>query len=205
MEKLTFCADKLIGRAKGIEKFLLQLNSPAVIEQVEASYNSYFRSLEDLEDPEEDLMQWMDGDGDLGVAEMKGLSRDELMAQLGLPVSPDWTFPFFNSFISDLGSLPDEVNDFDSYKAPDDEQKALAERNLRRLEPRWHQIVGIAAIVRRVFEGRNVILADGVGVGKTLVCMGLMAYLRHLKIVDPKGEKRPKIGKSHKSANSGGG
>ena len=61
------------------------------------------------------------------------------------------------------------------------------------LKPMWHQLVGVAAMVRRFFDGKNVILADGVGVGKTMECFMVMCYLRYLHGLKEK-EVRPPIG-----------
>lgn len=110
---------------------------------------------------------------------MRERSTEELQALLGIQ---NGTFPFFNSVIHDLGMWPDEIEDFESKNKIEDETELL-KHGLRNLRPRWHQYVGLAACVKRFFDRKNVILADGVGVGKTMQCLMIMAYLRHLRVV----------------------
>ncbi|KAH8114058.1 P-loop containing nucleoside triphosphate hydrolase protein [Phellopilus nigrolimitatus] len=92
-------------------------------------------------------------------------------------------FPFFNPYISDLGLLPRDIPGYYSFTL-EDEDRALKEEMLRPLEPRWHQYVGLAAMAKHFFNGENVVLADGVGVGKTLQCFMVMSYLRHMKVTE---------------------
>ncbi|KAG2359170.1 P-loop containing nucleoside triphosphate hydrolase protein [Suillus spraguei] len=49
------------------------------------------------------------------------------------------------------------------------------------LAPRWHQLVGILRLIDRVLDGRPVMLMDGVGVGKTMQAVGLIACLAHYR------------------------
>ena len=66
---------------------------------------------------------------------------------------------------------------------------------MRPLQPRWHQWVGLAAMVERFFSGSNVLLADGVGVGKTMQAFMVMAYMRYLRVLSEGNEpSRPDLG-----------
>lgn len=52
-----------------------------------------------------------------------------------------------------------------------------------RCELRWHQLVGIVEGVKGAFAGRNILLMDQVGLGKTLQIAGivaLLAFCRHM-------------------------
>ncbi|KAG2354761.1 hypothetical protein BDR07DRAFT_1305104, partial [Suillus spraguei] len=49
------------------------------------------------------------------------------------------------------------------------------------LAPQWHQLVGILRLIDRALDGRPVMLMDGVGVGKTMQAVGLIACLAHYR------------------------
>ncbi|KAG2365352.1 P-loop containing nucleoside triphosphate hydrolase protein [Suillus spraguei] len=105
-----------------------------------------------------------------GVEEYAKFSVDDLWQQLGLQQSKQ--LPFFqahsdpNGVISPWSEagqawLDDPLND-----APV-------------LAPRWHQLVGILKMVDRALLGEPVMLMDGVGIGKTMQAVGVIACLAH--------------------------
>lgn len=113
------------------------------------------------------VMDIFDSKGDLGVGQFANLSVETLKRLLG--IKNDQPFPFLVETLSDLGV------------ATGDKEKS-SEEFVQPFEPRWHQFVGVCAIVQRMYKGENVLLADGVGVGKTLQALMLIAYLRYLRI-----------------------
>ncbi|KAG2150754.1 uncharacterized protein EDB93DRAFT_1103448 [Suillus bovinus] len=59
------------------------------------------------------------------------------------------------------------------------------------LSPWWHQLVGILRLIDRFLDGKPVMLMDGVGVGKTMQAVGLIACLAHYKEHYRKHKKFP--------------
>lgn len=184
---------------KGLTELLASLLSPEEIFELEDEYAETFHGENDdaseevIGDISAEEAEWADAQGDLGVSEFTNKSIDDIKKMLSLP---EGDFPFFNRIISDLGALPSQIPGFEelnSNEGPEKEKaEALEAKNLRILSPRWHQYVGLAASVKRFFQGLNVILADGVGVGKTMQSFMMMAYLRHLVVTKAKA---PPIGK----------
>jgi SNF2 family DNA or RNA helicase len=173
-----------------LAKLLSELNHPEMIARLEYEYNISFSVemtlIQDLQSM--GSQEWLDADGDLGVSDFKDKSIDELRRLLGLQSERDQpAFPMFNEFVADAGLERDPHLNDDVLRTKTDEE--LREFSMIRTRPRWHQYVGLVAMVKRFFDGQNVILADDVGVGKTLQCMMVMAYLRHLKVM--KAEKPP--------------
>lgn len=124
----------------------------------------------------DDEGKWLDKAGDLGVAEFHNLTVDQIKSWLALTTKD---FPFLNKIYSEHGDWPVQIKNF--YKLNDEPvEEELRRRHLAYLEPAWHQYVGLAACVMRFFRGLNGMMADGVGVGKTLQCFLIMNYLRHL-------------------------
>jgi hypothetical protein len=111
-----------------------------------------------------DMSDWKSG-----VEEYDKRSEDELWEDLGLP---EKKLPFFQT-----RSDPDAVVDPWS----EDGQQWLDNpaSPAQNLTPRWHQLVGILRLIDRVLDGRPVMLMDGVGVGKTMQAVGLIACLAH--------------------------
>jgi len=164
------------------------LNDPEVIRRLELEFYSTFKELSlDMDTIEnrdnEGGLNWLDEDGDVGVTEWKDKTVDDIRAQLGLPSEEDMPdFPFLNRHYSPVGKdLVNDASDFPGYDPKNTTDEEAESMGLLRLKPHWHQWVGLAAMVSRGFEGKNVILADGVGVGKTLQCFMLIAYLRFLE------------------------
>lgn len=115
----------------------------------------------DLETPI-DINNWKEGVEALGK-----YSEEQLWKLLGLS---DQRIPFFQ-----------EWTDPDAQISPWSEEgrKWLEDPASPRqqLHPRWHQLVGIFRMLERAFEGKPVLLMDGVGLGKTLQVLGAIACL----------------------------
>lgn len=183
-----------VGRASGLEWILEAMKNLEDILELERAYEESFAAEESLETVIEevgDSQAWLNKDGDHGVGEFKALNVAQIRNLLGLPSN---RMPFFNHVIHDLGTWPEDIIGFEEVKNLEDEKK-LKEVRLHHLEPKWHQYVGLAACVKRFFNNENIILADGVGVGKTMQCMMIMAYLCHLKVTKA---KLPPIGELHR-------
>ena len=165
------------------------MNDPDLIADLEDVYAEVFNDiLEDADDSNDaELMESMDAHGELGVAEFTGMSVEQLRKQLmvDLPGMQN-SFPFFNEWVSDLGKLPSEIEGFENISGDDVEAAENHPDKLRALQPQWHQLVGLSAIIKRFYSGSNVLLADGVGVGKTMECFMAMAFLRHQRIMQSK-------------------
>ncbi|KAG1792547.1 P-loop containing nucleoside triphosphate hydrolase protein [Suillus variegatus] len=106
-----------------------------------------------------------------GVEEYDKCSEDDLWEYLGLP---EKRLPFFQT-----RSDPDAAIDPWSEEGQRwlDDPTSLAQS----LTPRWHQLVGILRLIDRFLDGKPVMLMDGVGVGKTMQAVGLIACLAHYK------------------------
>lgn len=160
------------------------------IAALEEEYRSVFQ-LEDLtDDPrDESFDRFLDAFGDLGVAQYAHMKPKEIYDRLGIPsfYTPDSTpltrapsFPFLNKIISTIGQIGEDIPDFTKLNSYQDGIPLPESRSteLNEIRVRWHQLVGVSAIVDRCVEGHNVLLADSVGLGKTLICFMTMAYLR---------------------------
>ncbi|KAL5476645.1 hypothetical protein ACEPAI_2831 [Sanghuangporus weigelae] len=186
----------LTGRAVKIRDLLKSMISLEDIEEMERVYAETFKEEEDLPALEQPVdVEWFEKGGDIGVAEFREKTLREIREFLGLAeLDEDAPFPFLNKIIHDSGLRPDEITRFDEWNEVKDAHE-LAKNLMRPFRPRWHQYVGLAAAVKRFFEGKNALLADGVGVGKTLECFMMMCFLRHLRIAQAKndGETQPKL------------
>ncbi|KAL5476548.1 hypothetical protein ACEPAI_3228 [Sanghuangporus weigelae] len=186
----------LTGRAVKIRDLLKSMISLEDIEEMERVYAETFKEEEDIPALEQPVdVEWFEKGGDIGVAEFREKSLREIRELLGLAELDEGApFPFLNKIIHDSGLRPDEIDRFDEWNEVKDADK-LAKNLMRPFRPRWHQYVGLAAAIKRFFEGKNVLLADGVGVGKTLECFMMMCFLRHLRIAQAKydGETQTKL------------
>src|SRR6201999_4277321 len=120
---------------------------------------------------EEDLL-------DRGVGRFKASSSEDLSILLGFPYNrpPSWAQvrhidPIYNTW--DHPQMFEEVYSGNNL-LPEFAEAALL----------WHQLVGIASMVDKIFfksavtHVPGIILADAVGVGKTAQMMGLIAFLQ---------------------------
>ena len=176
------------------------LRSSKLMDTLEEQYNITLGDRDSFDDPVDGLMDLIDDGNDLGVGAWKDMNMDELGDLLSIDASTHVVFPFFNVALHDYGTDPSKIDGFAKIKLPalpkrelGDEDVArhqeeleeldedLGSKHMRRLWPRWHQLVGLVAILARFFDGKNVLLADGVGVGKTMQAFMTIAYLRFLR------------------------
>ncbi|KAL5485573.1 hypothetical protein ACEPAI_6614 [Sanghuangporus weigelae] len=169
---------------KKLETLLKGIRDEKQILRVEDEYLNLFGDTTTMAEFAAELdtpVNWVDDDGDLGVEEFKSLDEEQLKALLGIPAGS--RFPFLNRWRSVSGDLPADIRDFDDLERDADltSERAQEEYNLLPVEPHWHQYVGVAAAARRFFSNRNVLFADGVGVGKTLQALMIMCLLRYYR------------------------
>ncbi|KAG1836505.1 P-loop containing nucleoside triphosphate hydrolase protein [Suillus subalutaceus] len=101
-----------------------------------------------------------------GVEEFKSMSEDNLWTVLGLP---EKRIPFFNALQDPYGNCDPWTEDGQNWlKDP---------ANGEPLALRWHQLVGLAKMVKNAFEGKPILLMDDVGLGKTIQVTALIALL----------------------------
>ena len=193
-----------MGRAKNAVQFLKLIKDADDITAIEEEYKLTFLRMDDLDDDADlALDQFLDALGDLGVGEYANSKPSDLLQLLGVKCdNPDEvdadstkepTFPFMNPLISENGVLPEDIPGYWDYTLPDDLQRAYEEHALSRLTSMWHQKVGVCAIADRCLSGRNTILADAVGFGKTFICYMTMACLRITCLSSDRSEGRPPI------------
>lgn len=188
------------AKLKGLEKVFEGMTDPELIARMEDQYAETFNDLEEEVDDESDKLavSLFEQGGDLGVVAYQNWTLLQLFKVLGLKPDDETDnppFPFFNSWVSDLGRLPTEMPGFYDIGPKDDNNPLVNEWKLRELRPLWHQYVGLTAMVKQFLNGRNVLLADGVGVGKTMQVFMTCAYMRYLRLRSDK-EKQVAIGES---------
>ena len=107
-----------------------------------------------------------DVDWEEGVEEWKGVSDTDIWNHLG---RPSRTLPYFNAFVDSTGLHDpwDHPEYFDDLTNPDIEP----------LSPRWNQLVGVIKGLTLMFEGKPLLLMDGVGFGKTLQLIAIFSIL----------------------------
>ncbi|OSC96289.1 hypothetical protein PYCCODRAFT_1348985, partial [Trametes coccinea BRFM310] len=105
-----------------------------------------------------------------GVEAYKKLTIDQMRVAFGLPTEH---FPFFNK-------KTDSTGNEDPWT--ESGRKALASPSAADLKPFWHQWVGVLKIVDNMMDGKNLMLMDQVGVGKTLQAVGTLAMYEWLRV-----------------------
>lgn len=163
-------------------RYIKVLCDETTLAETLAEYTSHFEEdyEEVLADGNSELMRMFDNGEDLGVGAYKETPTVQLQKELGMSNQPDSPFPFFNPFykagaVKYVPHIGDK--EFSSLKHPEDIERAESMDYLPFL-PRWHQYCGLVAMIARFIENKNVLLADGVGVGKTLQGLMLFAWLR---------------------------
>ncbi|KAI9061516.1 hypothetical protein FKP32DRAFT_1543162, partial [Trametes sanguinea] len=120
-----------------------------------------------------------------GVEAYKKLTIEQMRVAFGLPTEH---FPFFNK-------KTDPTGNEDPWT--DSGRKALAGANAAELKPFWHQWVGVLKIVDNMMAGKNLLLMDQVGVGKTLQAVGTITMYEWLRVnKEKRGQYPARFGKS---------
>jgi hypothetical protein len=104
-----------------------------------------------------------------GVEDFKKSSYADMCDLLGIP--RDGTIRGLNTLMAANGLSADPWSDGGKNPFFD------VPGNTAPLKPEWHQLVGIAALLQRIFTDYSVLLMDEVGLGKTLQSYGVMALL----------------------------
>ncbi|KAK7677244.1 hypothetical protein QCA50_019838 [Cerrena zonata] len=114
-----------------------------------------------------DLKDW-----ESGVEKYQTMNSEAICALLG--ISPDGTLPHFNNYIDAVGIRDPWIDDSLHNEALDDPDRKL-------LRPHWHQLVGMLKMLDSAFAGGPILLMDGVGLGKTLQVIGVIALLAYYR------------------------
>jgi SNF2 family DNA or RNA helicase len=150
-------------------------------------------------DPEEQLRPEDLGLDDLGVSAESKLSPEQLREAFGMP-NEGWFG--FNTY-QHAGTLNPWDNEGEWKKLMEDAEEQEKGKVITRFVMKWHQLVGVRAMVRLTLsagmtekerEGKGyVLLADGVGAGKTCQVIGFITLLKHLRVVTKQGLARPSV------------
>ncbi|KAH9949213.1 P-loop containing nucleoside triphosphate hydrolase protein, partial [Amylocystis lapponica] len=116
-----------------------------------------------------------------GVEEYRHLTVDDLWQYLGTPTKE---LPFFNV-------TEDQTASRDPWSTEGEAFLQTAEA--RPFGPRWHQLVGILKLVKKMLAREAVLLMDEVGVGKTMQAVGLIAMRAYYREYYAQHKKFPGI------------
>lgn len=124
--------------------------------------------------PTVNLMSVSLSDWESGVEVWEKLQAEELYRYLGL--DHEKPLPFFNKYI-------DVADSRDAWAHPSLVEADEGNKDRILLRPHWHQLVGMCKMLDCLFEGKPVLLMDGVGLGKTLQVVGVIALLAFYRTV----------------------
>lgn len=136
-----------------------------------------------------------------GTESVRNHTRSDFMNMLGVPVllnkngeiirAPDgekrYALPYMNQYL-------DKHREWTPWTHPDEFEDA--EKHLDRLEHmelRWHQSAGLLCMMRNAFDGKNMLVMDDVGYGKTLLNFALCCLLRYYAEEKERSGKYPGI------------
>jgi hypothetical protein len=105
-----------------------------------------------------------------GTEKFSQLSFKDACAALGIPETG--IIPGFNPTRAKEGRLADPWTDHAFF---------ADKENVEDLRPKWHQLIGMIAMLDRIFDGIPVLQMDEVGVGKTVQAFGVVALLAHFR------------------------
>lgn len=118
----------------------------------------------DLPTGESVELEWSEG-----TEHYKDYTMQDAQNALGIP---DGDMPSFNKFLDPKG---EKTYWKDKAWFEDDANPKLA------CAPRWHQLVGILALIDSAFNGKNILLMDEVGLGKTMQVAGAIAIITYFR------------------------
>lgn len=156
-----------------------------MIEKLEADYREEFENTPDEDFTFNELAGEnnpsapLDVDEHLGMRGYQNKTTAEYLKLLRLPSGP---FPFTCPWLGPGGKPAMMFPEYDVNKSDEE----LIKMGFTKIYPHWHQLGSTVAIIDRMVKKENVILADGTGVGKTFECLLLIAYLRHLVVLQEK-------------------
>lgn len=117
----------------------------------------------DADEDDEDVLPY-EVDWASGVEHFQDKTPEEMWAHLGL-----------EDRIPGLNDQQDPNGLVDPWTAGSAWNNLVESNKVVPLFPFWHQVVGIAQLMHQVIRGRPTLLMDGVGVGKTLELVGVIA------------------------------
>lgn len=128
-----------------------------------------------------DMTTWSEG-----VEEHKKKTTEELARALGLHATE---LPFFNT-------KQDPIGELDPWSEAG--QAALEHESATPLAPKWHQWVGILKMMDNMFDGKNILVMDEVGVGKSLQAVGAIAMYEYQRLYyKSSGLHAPRFGEAY--------
>ena len=138
--------------------------------------------VDDEAQPLDEQDDWVSKEGDWGVAEFANDNIASMKKRLGIDEKVVGV-PYFNNVWSIHSKLPNEMDaeHWEKVNTPPLKADLLYKNQLEILDAREHQYKGVAAILKNAAFGRNTVLADAVGLGKTIQALMVAAMLRYLK------------------------
>jgi hypothetical protein len=103
-----------------------------------------------------------------GTEDINDLTLNDIHKRLGIT-----ELPWFNNRIDPFGLR-------NPWKA-EDEEWLRDDNNTVELQARWHQWLGILRLIERFWQGKNMLLMDEVGLGKTLQVVGALTILAYFR------------------------
>ncbi|KAG2355244.1 hypothetical protein BDR07DRAFT_1493393 [Suillus spraguei] len=184
-EKVTVKTDNTPGRKRGAQRArkvkTASLIAAGDVEEIWALYVQLFETepgqLEPVQD-EEDLENsgkaaWLEQSEDLGVDGWREMDNDKLNHLLQFPGGKP---ALFAEFRSKRGLCTWDEASTSKFVEENDDMEPLSLL--------WHQCVGVATIMDKIWsatksddEVPGILIADEVGVGKTALTMGLIAFV----------------------------
>lgn len=167
-----------------LRKSLLLLAQPSDLERIAAEVDEEIRDLARDDSPlpilgseQVNLSDW-----ETGVEAWQQQSPSALYQLLGLKEHE--AFANFNDFI-------DPVSARDPWADGAWQKPSTVDPHRKPLQPHWHQLVGILKMLDEVWNGKPIMLMDGVGLGKTLQVASVMALLVYYRAVKAKTGNYP--------------
>lgn len=173
---------QISGLSPALRESLLLLAGETQREQLQAEMAEQIAnfSKEHIDLPVFELDKVSLADWETGVEAWQKLNVADVCKLLGIK-SAD-CFPGFNKWIDVVGGTdPWDDSDNDNTNG----------RQL--LLPHWHQLIGMVKILDNLFDGKPILLMDGVGLGKTLQVVGVFALIAWYRDVKTKTGDYPGI------------
>jgi hypothetical protein len=102
------------------------------------------------------------------------MDKTALYKFFGLTYGKD-TFPYLNARIADAT--------FDPWKDPAETAKMMADESAtEKFELLWHQVCGVIRMTDNLFEGLPLLLADGMGLGKTIQIIAFICWVAFMRV-----------------------
>ena len=166
---------------KALATAILALPSERAVHNAQLEIDSLIDNEEWAEPPPLVGSANVGGEWKTGTSDFEHMTIAEIKECLQWPVDAKADAPFFNTHI-DPARRVDPTNG-----GPWDD--TLNANALVPLALQWHQWVGVACALVRIFKGLPVFLMDDVGLGKTFQAIAVMAWLEYLRLRKAKSGK----------------